>query len=862
MSPTLFRIMLQYIRRRSIQSVLLIIGVMIGVAMMVAIDIANNSASKAFELSTESITGKTTHEITGGPNGLDEGLYTQIRTEIGWQNSAPIVTDYVVALELNKQPMRLFGIDPFAEPPFRNYINTENAIDTGTDEPDMLALGRFFIQPNTILIGEDLAKQYDIRPNDTLTLQYGDKTHTVTVIGLLRTSDSLARQALQGMVIADISTAQELLGMPGKLSRIDLIIDPDTSEGRTVITDIKAILPPGASLMTARARADAVGQLTDAFELNLTALSLLALVVGMFLVYNTVMFSVVQRRPVIGILRSIGVTRRQIFALVISEALLLSSIGALLGLGLGIILGRATVEVVTQSINDVFFTVTVQSLHVSAFTLIKGFVVGVGAALFAAFLPAYEATNTPPISASRRSDLEQRTLKIIPYITVAGIVMALAGTGLLRFQALLINFAGIFSIIIGLALLTALVVLWSVPLLPPVTGKLGGLVGRMAPRSILRNFSRTSVAIAALMLAVSVIVGVTIMVGSFRITVEDWLNQTLRADVFISPPNGTASQTDTPISRDLITRVEAVEGISRVVYTRQTEVAEVGDDRPVALSAIMSDIAEGRRHFVHQVDLSQAEIYERVVNGNALLMTEPFANSRGIQWRDDLTITLLTEQGPVEFAVLGIYQDYTTSQGHVTIGLETYRRLWNDDNITAIGAYVEPGADIDAVLVRLQNALSGSQLLIQSNRELRQSAMEVFDRTFAITGALNLLATVVAFIGILSALMALQLERRREIGIMRSNGLTQKQMLRLTLWETGIMGMVAGIMAMPVGLALAMALIKVINLRSFGWSMEMFIRWQFFAQAFAVAILAALLAGLYPAWRIGRIQPVEAIRSE
>lgn len=863
MTPSLWRLMWNHILRRATQSLLFVIGVMIGVAMMVSIDIANNSARKGFELSTEAIVGKATHDIIGGPTGLDEQFYTHIRTAIGWQKAAPVVSDYVVAEQLNEPAVRVFGIDPFAEGPFRSYVTASGQIIAGDGEnAELQAVGRFLFEPNTVLMGEQFATNNNIRPGDSLELQYGGEIRTVTVVGLLRSTDKFSDQALANMLITDISTAQELFNKQGVLTNINLIID-DTPAGQRALEQIEAALPTGATLNTAAARSNAVSQMTKAFELNLTAMSLLALVVGMFLVYNTVTFSVVQRRPVLGILRSLGVTRRQVFILIWGEAAILSAVGAILGLGLGIILGRFTVAAVTQTVNDAYFTVTVQQTGISTFILLKGFSVGVGAALFAALLPAYEATNTPPTSVTRRSVLEQRMLRLVPWISLLGILSACIGGVMLTIeQSLIANLFGVFAIVVGLAFLTVLATIILTRAINPVTSQIGGVVGRMAPRNILRNLSRTSIAITALMMAVSVIVGVTTMVGSFRISVRQWLEDTLRADIFISQPNNSGSLAGIPVSRDVIGEIEAVDGVARVSYVRTVYVQAPDDPRPVLLNAIMDDISEGRRNIIQGMDLSQDEIVHRLVQGDGLLMTEVFANSRNIEWRDGLTYTLLTEEGPYAFPVLGIYQDFSSPQGTVVIGLDTYQRLWHDDQISNLAAYVEPNADISTVVTNIKAAVAERRLVVQSNRELRESALVVFDRTFAITSALNLLATLVAFVGILSALMSLQIERKREIGIMRSNGLTRWQLLRLTLWETGIMGFIAGVVAMPVGLVLAVVLIYIINLRSFGWSLALNLQWEFFGQAFAVSLIAALLAGIYPAWRVGHIQPVEAIRSE
>jgi putative ABC transport system permease protein len=207
--------------------------------------------------------------------------------------------------------------------------------------------------------------------------------------------------------------------------------------------------------------------------------------------------------------------------------------------------------------------------------------------------------------------------------------------------------------------------------------------------------------------------------------------------------------------------------------------------------------------------------------------------------------------------------DYTSDEGLVLMRAPIYHAWYKDRMISAVGAFVTPGTDINAVIQALRQKFANvADLHIRSNQELRSSVIVVFDQTFAITTALNLLASVVAFIGILSALMALQLERTRELGTMRANGMTRWQLFRMTLLETGLMGTIAGVMAMPVGTVLAWVLVYIINVRSFGWTVQLQLRPEFYIQAIAVALIASLLAGIYPALRMGRIQPALAVRAE
>jgi putative ABC transport system permease protein len=375
----IFRLARRYIARRFLQSLLFVIGVALGVAMMIAIDLANNSASRAFALSTESVTGKATHQITGGPTGLPSEIYTRLRLEMGLRAAAPVVTDFARGVELGDQPLRVLGVEPFAEPPFRSYLSDIQV--AGANQNAFQALNNFIAQPNTVLMSETLAQRFGIQPGATITLRPGDTRIKVKVVGLLQAADRVSEQALDDLLLTDIATAQEIIGRPGYITRIDLILPPDYDT-----SSITALLPPGVTLTGTQETNGTLAQMTAAFELNLQALSLLALTVGIFLIYNTVTFSVIQRRPLIGTLRALGATRRQIFLLILGEAFLIGLVGTIFGLGLGIIFGRGAVGLVSQTISDLYFTVNVQGVAVAPLTLVKGVFIGlltsVGAAWF------------------------------------------------------------------------------------------------------------------------------------------------------------------------------------------------------------------------------------------------------------------------------------------------------------------------------------------------------------------------------------------------------------------------------------------------------------------------------------------------
>jgi putative ABC transport system permease protein len=868
MNPLLLRTGFRHLRRRPLQALLCVLGIALGVAVVVAIDLANASAARAFTLSTETVAGRATHQIVGGAAGLDEDVYRRIKVELGIGPAAPVVEGYAVALELDQQPLRILGLDVFAEAPFRSFLG-------GPDAPDLRVLADFLSSPDAVLIGDQAAERYRLRAGDAITLRVSDRRFQARVAGILRAADGDSRRALDGLAVMDVAAAQELLGMPGRLSRVDLIADERTEAGRAILERVREILPPGARVVKPAARSQSVESLTDAFQLNLTALSLLALVVGMFLIYNTITFSVVQRRPVIGILRCLGVTRREVFGLILAEAAVLGAIGAAAGLALGLLLGRGAVGLVAQTINDLYYTLTVREAAIDAGGLLKGAGLGIGAAVLAALPPALEATSIEPVGVLKRSSIEQRVRRLLPFVALAGSALALAGAAmLLATRALALNLGGIFGVVIGIALMSPLLTVALMRAVAPVLGRLAGTVGRMAARGVAHAISRTAIAVASLMIAVSVIIGLQSMIGSFRLTVETWLDASLIADVYLSPPvaSGGAFEADGSLDPRLAGELAGVRGVQHVVTLRRAPVdfavggqPPAGDGwRPAALLAIDSPVERRPSTYVW-ADGDASRLWESMRGQDAVQVSEPFANRYGIQRSGPASfVTLRADDGPRSFRVTGVYYDYGSDQGVVLMRRDTYDRHWRDSGVSSLALHLAPEAQprTAAFVDDLRARFAGRDLVISANHELRANALAVFDRTFAITGALNLLATVVAFIGVLSALMALQIERTRELGMLRANGMTLGQLWRMTLIETGLMGGAAGLLSFPTGFLLALILVYIINLRSFGWTIRLDLQWTTFAQAMLVAVGSALLAAVYPMMRMTGIQIASAVRQE
>ena len=829
------------------QLALTIVGIALGVAVAVSIDLANGSALRAFTLATEAVSGRATHQIVGGPSGLPEAFYRRLALELDVRDAAPIVEGDVALPGRPGRSFHVLGIDPFVDGTFRPYLGGDHrhrarARDVLARATDLVARG------GTALVAASTAQELGLAMGRALAVDVGGNRRMLTIVGQLQPADPASARALQDLLVTDIATAQELFGAVGRLTRIDLIVDDDRRLARIIDA-----LPAGADLVGAGAQTGATARMILAFQWNLTALSLLALVVGMFLIYQTMTFSVVQRRPLIGCLRALGVTRREVFALVMSEALAIGIVGTLAGLALGFGIAHGLLRLVTRTINDLYFVLSVREVVLDPLTLGKGVLLGLGATALAALVPALEATAAPPRVVMTRVSLETGARRGTRRAGWLGVVVIAAGGVVLAVPGgIVVGFAGLFAVMVGCALVTPASALM---LLRPMHGMAGafGLLGRLATRGIVAALSRTAVAMAALTIAVAAAIGVGVMIQSFRAAVTIWLEGTLRADVYVSVPSLVGSRPDATLEPDLVARLATTPGVARFSTSRGVVVQTPRG--PAQVIALDVDPARPPRWRFREGSA------EAVWDGDAVIVSEPYANRHdtGV----GAAVRLRTDRGERDFRVAGVFYDYGSSAGVVIMSRRTYERAWDDRRISSVALEAAPDVDVDALVAAVrERAAGGPRVIVRSNRALREASLEIFDRTFAITGVLRTLSVAVAFVGMLAALMALQLERTREIGVLRVLGVTPRQVWGLVTAQTGIIGVLSGVLAVPSGLVLAAVLVFVINRRSFGWTMSIDPSPWILLQGVALSLLAALVAGLYPAWRMARTLPAESLRVE
>jgi putative ABC transport system permease protein len=502
--------------------------------------------------------------------------------------------------------------------------------------------------------------------------------------------------------------------------------------------------------------------------------------------------------------------------------------------------------------------VSVREIYISIPIIIKGVVLGIVATLISALKPAVEASKVHPRSAMMRSEQETPILKKIPVMSIGGIIAILIGSIILVIPVknIWLSYFGILPIIVGFALLTPLIIVLVEKIVSPIYKQLFGITGKTASRSILQNISRTYIAIAALALAVAATVGVGTMISGFRTTVTQWLESRLNADIFISAPSLISRRNDVVLSEKILEKIREMEEIDEINFYRELLLYQNGERFRIIASGLTPQSYNGFRF----KETISDNIWQRYEQGE-LLLSEPFAYRNNLDVGS--TLSLKTDLGMRDFRVAGIYYDYASDQGLINIYFNEFRKYWKTEGVSGISVFVKEGYSLDAVKEKIQTIdTGGQQLLVRTNRYLRESSIEIFDRTFVIANVLQILSIMVAFIGILSSLMSLQLERKRELGILRANGLLPLQLFKMVNLQTLLMGFTAGLLALPLGNVLAAILVFIINKRSFGWTMQFEIIPSIMIQALLLAIIAAVLAGIYPGYKMSKSSPALALREE
>jgi putative ABC transport system permease protein len=812
-----------------LRTALTVFAVALGVGVVLAIDLAGTAAAGSFRSSVESLAGDADIEITatGGVPDQVAGILATLPYDLSVR---PRIEDFAT-LVTSGRSVPLIGIDAVANRP-------EQSAASGDWDPS----------------GVWVAPDLGFRKGQTVTLQFGDRIGQYKVAGYL---DPSAGDA----IVMDIGTAARDLRRPDRVDSI-LVKTPPQPDVQEWIRRIQPTLPSGVTVRPQGSRTAENRRMLAAFRWNLRVLSYIALLVGAFLIYNTISFSVVRRRPEIGIVRALGAARSGILLVFLGEAAVFGIAGAIAGIGLGRFMAEGSVRLVSATVESLYVSSRPAPVEITGSTLVLAFSIALAVTIAAALAPALEAARVPPVEAMSRGQREHvATVHKTRDLFVAGVLglaaaiawnaPPLAGKPVFGYAAALL--------LVACSAFAIPAMVWAISTATSRALKmLLGVEAMLASRSLAASLRRTSVLAGALSTAIAMMTAVGIMVGSFRETVQIWMDNQLKADLYLRPAGNASTDRHPTLDPDLPPRIAAIPGVGAVDAFRAYETSYDGlpatlgsGDTSVALRFGRARFLDGRR---------PEDVLPELHGHDAAIVSEPFANKHNVRAGGKITLALGARR--VSFRIAGVYYDYANERGYIIVDRSTMLKYLPDPAASNLAVYLQPGASVDAVRTAIERATAGQRVVINSNSKLKSNAIKVFDRTFAITYALEGVAVVVAVMGVAGALLALVIDRRREFGLLRFVGASTRQIGKLILIEAGLLGLFANIAGLVLGFVLSLLLIFVINKQSFGWTIQFHWPVTVLAGALSIVYAATILAGLYPARIAMRLNPIEVVHEE
>ena len=838
-----FRLIVRPVLRERARSLLIVLAVALGVSVVLAIDLAGNAAAGSFRSSMETLAGDNDFEVTAA-GGVAEQIVGQLAREPYPFRISPRIEDHATVASTG-ETVPLIGIDVIAEA--NNQQSEKFDISRGS------GVFQHINDQDAIWITQALGKAV----GEEISLLINDQKRDYVVRGFVPVSE----QVNGNVVVMDIAAAQQATGKSGRVDRILLKV-PDLPSIDFWQQKLRAEVPGGIELKAEGNQTAANRRMLAAFRWNLRILSYVALLVGAFLIYNTISVSVVRRRADIGTVRALGASRLAVLMAFLAEAAIFGLVGALIALPLGRLMATGAVRLLATTVDALYISSRPGPLRLTPESVILSLVIGIGVAVASALAPANEASQVSPTEAMARGRREYASRVHRSRDAAIAIVLAAAGALAARVPAIsgkpIFGYLSALLLLVASALAIPALVYWLTSIASSTLKKFMGVEALLASRSLAGSLRRTSVLVGALSTAIAMMTSVGIMVGSFRQTVITWMDNQLPADLYLRPAGNPSADRHPTISLDLTDRIAKLPGVESVSRFRAYEIEYEG--LPVTLGSAETEVSRFYESSGFLSGRRAPEVLKEVSGKDAVIVSEPFANKHHAKAGDVIVLPLAGKT--VTFRVIDVFYDYANERGYIIVDRATMLRYLPDPAASDLAVYIAPGAALETVRNEIKQAAAGREVLIFSNREIRREAIRIFDQTFAITYALEAIAVVVAVMGIAGALMSIVIDRRREFGLLRFLGGATSQIRKLILIEAGLIGILANIAGLVLGVLLSLVLIFVINKQSFGWTIQFHWPVAVLVGALSVVYVATVVAGIYPARVAQRLNPIEVVHEE
>lgn len=841
---------------------------MVGVAAILAVEISNESLLASIESVFDEASGQAhlvVESASADEHGFRQEILHRVREVEGVRIAAPVLlASTLLAQEAGNwrlevtisgrrttvNELLVYGVDPEIDPLARDY---------------KISSGRFLEKRErnlSIVLVEEYAHEREIEVGEEVKILTPGGETSLKVVGLIAKKGP-GRMNNGSVGFVPLKTAQEIFARGGKIDQIDVVATPEVGGSSQKLAELKARLEEQLgedfSILYPAARSQVISQSLESYQFGLSFFSAMALFVGAFLVYNTFAMTVVERTREIGLLRSLGLTKGQVAGLILQEALLLGSIGSALGVGAGVALAQGLVRLLSEMV-----ATEARELVVPPSGVLAGLSVGSAVTLIAALFPSYQASRISPLEAIRlRAASESGWLMrrgwllglVLSALSLAGFYFPLPEE-----LAYPIGYASIFALLAGATLTLSLFLGPLCRAFFSLAGFLYGNEGRLGARNVERSRGRTLLTVAALMVSVTMIVGNGAMTTSLRADLHTWVETSIGGDLQVRSP--------IPMRFDLGGRFAAIEGVAAVspaqfFPVKQVVKGEGGKDEKEAMSfaAIEPESYLKVADFMFSSEKGQEEaMINRLKKGEAVFISGLLADKYKLKRGD--TIRLETRRGEHDFEVAGVVVDFTSNGYAITGTLHDARRYFGQNKADVFIIKLAPGASYETVAERIKERYGQRRhLRVETSQEFKERIIQVANQSFVLFDALVAISMIVAALGVLNTLLMNVIERQREIGGLRSLGMTKGQVGKMILAEAGSMGGIGAAVGMTLGLFLSTVFVQAMNELS-GYSVEYVLPGRHIVFSLLICFVVSQVAAFYPAWKAAGVNIVEAIQHE
>ncbi len=827
-------LMASQLREQPARLLVTVIAIALGVSLGASVFLVNSAALNEFGLATKRLVGEADVVVRGPPEGFSEATFVQISRDPDVKIATPVLA-LEVALPGRRETLQIRGIDPFTA----GAIQPAIIGDIGSGVFDLFG-------PRALYVSAAAADQLQLRRGDDLAVTVGSKIESLHVLGVL--SPGTYNQPLG---IMDIASAQWTFQRLGKLTRIDLQLNAgvDVAAFRRALQDR---LPSGVLAIAPEVERDRAVTVTRAYRVNLNMLALVALWTGAFLVFSTQSLSVLRRRRSLALLRAIGVTRGQLQVALVGEGAALGAVGSLIGVTLGVVIAAVMLRVLAGDLGNGQLHAVGASLHAAPLPVLLFFIIGTAVACLGAWVPARNAARQQPAKSLKGGDGDYTVIaRSSSYVGIALLILGAVLAQLPPVAGLpVFGYAAVGALLFGAVLLVPTLTV-KILQLTPRTGK---VVLDTAIAQLRENVGLSTLSLASIIVSFSLMVAMAIMVFSFRVSFEHWLGRLLPADLQLREPLGN----DTAFwSAELQAQLAAVDGVGRAEFRRTRQLLLDATRQPVTLIARNESAAE----VTAALPLLRSLPGAISADAQPAWVSEAFQDLYGTKLGD--TITLPLGDKPLPFTVVGVWRDYARTSGAVVISRRTYiddtgDRTANEGSLWLNGH--RSAADTEGAL-RACFARADS-VEITTSKALRERSLQIFDRAFAITYALEAIAVLIGLTGVSFAASSTALARRAEFGMLRHIGMVRRQIIGILASEGSLMSLFGVIYGLMLGGALSLVLVYVVNRQSFNWSIDLAVPvWQLGLLS-GLLVAAATLTAIWSGQAAMSQDAVRAVRED